>query len=89
MPNIKSQKKRMQISAEQNARNTSKRSQIKTEVKKFKLAVANKDFAFADEQLKLLMSLINAAKSDGIYHANNASRKIAALSKLLSDAKLA
>ena len=89
MPNIKSQIKRVQLTAVQNARNTAKRSEIKTEVKKYKLAIANKDFAYADDQLRLLMSLINAAATDGIYHKNNASRKIGSLSKMLSDAKQA
>ena len=89
MPNIKSQIKRVQLTEVQNARNTAKRSEIKTEVKKYKLAIANNDFAFADEQLKLLMSLINRAADDSIYHKNNAARKIGSLSKLLFDAKAA
>ncbi len=89
MPNIKSQKKRVLISQKENAANTSKRSRVRNAIKKYELAIANKDIATAEKLLPETISLIDRAKSDGIYHANTASRKVARLSKMLDEAKKA
>lgn len=89
MPNIKSQKKRVLISQRENAVNTSKRSRVRNAIKKYELAIANKDIATAEKLLPETISLIDRAKSDGIYHANTASRKVARLSKMLDEAKKA
>ncbi|HOO23046.1 MAG TPA: 30S ribosomal protein S20 [Clostridia bacterium] len=83
MANIKSQKKRILISREENARNTSKKSAIKTAMKKYEAAVAAKDFAKASELFPGLVSMIDSAKSDGIYHINTAARKKARIAKML------
>lgn len=89
MPNIKSQKKRVLISQKENAANTSKRSRVRNAIKKYELAIASKDIATAEKLLPETISLIDRAKSDGIYHANTASRKVARLSKMLDEAKKA
>lgn len=89
MPNIKSQKKRVLISQKENAANTSKRSRVRNAIKKYELTIANKDIATAEKLLPETISLIDRAKSDGIYHANTASRKVARLSKMLDEAKKA
>lgn len=89
MPNIKSQKKRVLISQRENEANTSKRSRVRNAVKKYEIAIENKDIATAEKLLPETISLINRAKSDGIYHANTASRKIARLSKQLDALKKA
>ncbi len=89
MPNIKSQKKRVLISQKENAANTSKRSRVRNAIKKYELAIAGKDIAAAEKLLPETISLIDRAKSDGIYHANTASRKVARLSKMLDEAKKA
>lgn len=89
MPNIKSQKKRVLISQRENAINTSKRSRVRNAIKKYELAIAAKDVATAEKLLPETISLVNRAKSDGIYHANTASRKVARLSKMLDEIKKA
>ncbi len=89
MPNIKSQKKRVLISQRENEANTSKRSRVRNAVKKYEIAIENKDIATAEKLLPETISLINRAKSDGIYHANTASRKVARLSKQLDALKKA
>ncbi len=89
MPNIKSQKKRVLISQKENVANTSKRSRVRNAIKKYELAIAAKDIATAEKLLPETISLIDRAKSDGIYHANTASRKVARLSRMLDEVKKA
>lgn len=86
MPNIKSQKKRVLITKEENARNNSKRTEVKNAIKKFEKTVAEGKLEEAKELLKVTFSIIDAAKSDGIYHANNVANKKARLSKMLDKA---
>lgn len=87
MPNIKSQKKRVITNNKANEVNSAKRTRVRNSVKAFNTAIANNEIAQAEELLKETVSLINRAKSDGIYPANTASRKIARLSKALDKAK--
>ena len=89
MPNIKSQKKRVITAQRENEINTSKRSRVRNVVKKYEAAIESKDIATAEKLLVETISLIDRAKSDGIYHANTASRKIARLSKQLDALKKA
>ncbi|MDR3185601.1 MAG: 30S ribosomal protein S20 [Christensenellaceae bacterium] len=89
MANIKSQKKRILISAEENASNVSKRTRVKHSIKKFENAIVSKDTALAATLLPETISIIDRAQSDGVYKANTASRKVSRLSKLLSDLKKA
>ena len=89
MANIKSQKKRVLITREENARNNSKRSAVKTAIKKYEAAVNAGDVAKAEELLPATFAAIDAAKSDGLFHINNASRKKARLAKMLETAKQA
>ncbi len=86
MPIIKSQKKRVLISAEEKARNNSIRSEVKTAVKKFETAVAENKLDEAAELLKTAVSVIDEAKRKGVYHINTVSRKKARLSKMLDQA---
>ena len=99
MPNIKSQKKRVGISAKENEINVAKRSRVRgaikkfqaavDAIKKFQAAVEAKDFENAEKLLREAISLIDCAKNDGIYKAETASRKIGRLSKQLDKAKKA
>lgn len=86
MPNIKSQKKCVLITREENARNNSKKTEVKNVIKKFEKAVEEKRLDDAKAQLALVMSAIDEAKSDGIYHVNTAARKKARLAKMLDAA---
>lgn len=87
MPNIKSQKKRVLITKEEYIRNKAIRSEVKTAVKKFTAALAAGDIAAAEALLPQTVAVINKAKSDGVYHINTASRKIASLYRALNAAK--
>lgn len=87
MANIKSQKKRVLITAEENKQNTAIRSRVKNAVKKFNAAIAEKDVAAAEALLPVTIGIINKAKSDGVYHINTASRKIATITKSFNSIK--
>ena len=89
MANIKSQKKRVLISREENARNNSLRSEVKTAIKKYEAAIAANDIAKAEVLLPVTFSVIDAARSDGLFHINNVARKKARLAKMLDNAKKA
>ncbi len=66
------------------ARNNSKKSAIKTQIKKFENAIAAADAAKAKELYPELIAMIDMAKSDGIFHINNAARKKARMAKMLN-----
>lgn len=87
MPNIKSQIKRVKTNNKSNEINTSKRSKVRNIVKKYEILIEAKDIAGAEKMLPEVISAINIAKSDGIYHPSTASRKISRVSKALSNLK--
>ena len=84
MANIKSAKKRIAVAEKKRAQNRAKESQIKTFVKKYKVAVEAGETELAVELFKKCTSLIDAAASDGIYHKNKADRLKAKYSKQLA-----
>ncbi|MBR2480659.1 MAG: 30S ribosomal protein S20 [Clostridia bacterium] len=86
MANIKSQKKRILITKEENAKNNSLRTKCKNAVKKYEAAIATGDVALASELLPVTVSIITKA---GIYKDNTVSRKVARLSKMLDTLKKA
>ncbi len=86
MPIIKSQKKRVLITKEENARNNSIRSEVKNAVKKYELSIAENRLDDAAELLKNAISVIDEAKSKGVYHINTVSRKKARLTKMYDQA---
>ena len=83
MPNIKSAKKRVKVSARQNKENTMKKSRVKSAIKKFNAAINANDFELANALLPETMSVIDAATSDGVFHKNTAARKKATLCRSL------
>lgn len=87
MPNIKSQKKRVLTNNKANDVNSAKRTRVRNSVKAFNAALESNDLVLAENSLREAISLINRAKSDGIYKDNTASRKIGRLSKALDKAK--
>ena len=84
MANIKSAKKRILVTETRTARNKAIRSEVKTSIKKVEAAVSAKDKAAADAALKNAVSVIEKACSKGVYHKNNAARKVSRLSKLVN-----
>ncbi|MBR1391081.1 MAG: 30S ribosomal protein S20 [Lachnospiraceae bacterium] len=80
MANIKSAKKRILVNRTKADRNKAIRSRVKTSIKKVEAAISAKDKAAAQAALTAATSEINKAASKGVYHKNNASRKISRLS---------
>ena len=75
MPNIKQQKKRVRIAAEERLENLRYRSTIKTLSKRLSTAASDGDKdAIAAEHLSLV-KLIDKAVSRGALHRNAAARK--------------
>ena len=84
MPNIKSAKKRILVNETKAARNKAIRSKVKTACKKVDAAVAAGDKATAQACLTAAISEIDKACTKGVYHKNNASRKVSRISKAVS-----
>ncbi len=84
MANIKSAKKRILVTETKAARNKSIKSAVKTATKKVEAAVAAKDQEAAKAALTNAISTIESAASKGVYHKNNAARKVSRLTKLVN-----
>ena len=76
MPNIKSAKKRVLVSARRKEENRYVKSTMATMIKNFRVVVGQ-DVQKAEAMLVDITSYIDSAKSKGVIHANTASRKIA------------
>ena len=63
---------------------TAIRSQVKTAIKKVETAVTAGDKEAATAALASATSVISKAETKGVYHKNNASRKVARLAKLVN-----
>lgn len=83
MANIKSQKKRILVTAKENAQNNSIRSTVRNAVKKYNTAIAAKDLETAEKLYPETVAIINKAKTAGVLHINAASRRIATISRSL------
>lgn len=84
LANIKSAKKRILVNQTKAARNKAIRSAVKTSIKKVDAAVAANDKAAANAALTDAISTISKATSKGVYHKNNAARKVSRLSKAVN-----
>ena len=84
MANIKSAKKRVIVNRTKAERNKAIRSEVKTSIKKVEAAVAAKDLAAAQAALKVATATIESAGSKGVYHKNNAARKVSRVSKAVN-----
>ena len=84
MANIKSAKKRILVTETKAARNKAIRSKVKTCIKKVEAAIAAGDKAAAQASLLVAISEIDKATSKGVYHKNNASRKVSRISKAVN-----
>ncbi len=80
MPNIKSQKDRVRLSAKQTDRNKSQKSALRTTVKK---ANASIEANAGDKQqaVKAAVVALEKAGGKGLIHRNTASRKVSRMMK--------
>lgn len=79
MANIKSAKKRIEVTAIRTAKNKAIKSKVKTAIKKVEAAVSSGDKATAAAALQAATVEISKAQSKGVYHKNNAARKVSRL----------
>ena len=84
MANIKTAKKRILVNKTKADRNKSIKSAVKTSIKKVEAAVTAKDKEAAAAALQNAISTIDKAASKGVYHKNNAARKVSRLSKAVN-----
>lgn len=84
MANIKSAKKRILVNRTKAERNKAIRSGVKTAMKKVFAAVEANDKAAAQAALLDATATIDRAATKGVYHANNASRKVSRLAKAVN-----
>ncbi|MCR5594299.1 MAG: 30S ribosomal protein S20 [Lachnospiraceae bacterium] len=84
MANIKSAKKRILVTQTKSERNKAIKSGVKTAVKKVNAAIESGDKAAATEALTAATSVIDKACTKGVYHKNNASRKVSRLASAVS-----
>ena len=75
MPNIKSAKKRVELSKVAYEKNKADKSEMKTVVKKFEAAVAGGVKTEAEAAYKLAVKTVDQAVNKGILHKNTAARK--------------
>ena len=80
MANIASARKRIRQSAKRNARNTARKSRVRTFVKKVEVAIASGNHAAAREALRIAQPEIQRAATKGVLHRNTVARKISRLS---------
>lgn len=86
MANIKSAVKRIDITKRQTLKNKSTKSEIKTYIKKFDLAIEENNLDEAKELLKLIDKRLKKASLANVLHSNAASRKTSQLQKKLNQA---
>ena len=87
MPNIKSAKKRVLVSAKKTNINKSEKSEVKTYIKNFNLLLENGNIEEAEKVLPTTVSVIDKAVTKGIFTKNTAANKKSGLVKKLNALK--
>lgn len=75
MPNIKSAKKRVLVIEKKTLRNQMIKSALKTAIKRFDVAAANKDAEAANAAFRFAVKKLDQAVAKGVLHKNTASHK--------------
>jgi small subunit ribosomal protein S20 len=84
MPNIKSAKKRMELSRKARARNRARRSELRTVIKNVRQATTAAD---GQERLRKATALLDRAAGKNLIHPNRAGRIKSQLSRHVSSLK--
>lgn len=87
MPNIKSAKKRVKVTAVKALRNKTINSALKTDIKKANLAIES-NAADKAEVVRVAMKKIDQAAAKGILHKNTAARRKSALARKMNTANI-
>lgn len=83
MPNIKSAKKRVKITAVKTDNNKAANTELKTDIKKAVAAIESND-ANKAQAVSAAVKKIDQAAANGILHKNNAAHKKSALVRKLN-----
>jgi small subunit ribosomal protein S20 len=86
MPNIKQQKKRVRVAAQERLENLRYVSTIKTYTRRLRAAVEDGDQERIAEEHRVLVRWIDSAAAQGALHRNAAARKKSQAAKLASGA---
>ena len=84
MPNIKSAKKRVKVTATKTLRNQMIKSALKSSIRKYRAAIAAGDKDAAAVAYKDAVKKVDKAVNKGILHKNNAARKKSRFTKQLN-----
>ena len=84
MPNIKSAKKRVKVTKRQNRENSSKKSALRTSLKKASQDISAGNDS-AQESLRLAVKALDRAAANKLIHKNAAARKISRLTKAYNE----
>jgi len=84
MPNIKQQKKRVRIAADERIENLRYASTVKTLTRRLRAAVDDGDKDRIAEEHKLLVRWIDKAAARGAMHRNTAARKKSQADRLVA-----
>ena len=84
MPNIKSAKKRVQLTEVRNARNKADKSALKTALKKFEAAAAEGNRTEAEGAYKVAVKKVDQAVAKGVLHKNTAAHRKSAMTLKLN-----
>ena len=85
MANIKSAKKRILVINKKTEANKSRKSEIKTYIKKFEAALNEGNYEKAQEYLKICEKKLYQAAAKNTIHRNAAARKVSRLTKKLNN----
>ena len=85
MANTRSAKKRIRTIKKRTEINRRRKSEIKTYIKKFNLALENNNIEEAKELLKVIDKKLKRAAHKNVIHKNSASRKLSRLTKKLNN----
>jgi len=86
MANIKSAKKRTLVIAKKSANNKTKKSRIKTYIKKFEIALEDNNLEEDKAHLRSVEKYLDQAACINLVSKNAASRKVSRLTKRLNNA---
>ena len=87
MPNIKSAKKRVLVSAKKNSINKSNKSEVKTAIRKLNEVIDAGNYEEAVKLYNSVASLIDSSVSKGVFHKNTAANKKSGLAKRINALK--
>ena len=82
-----SAKKRIRQNAKRRTMNRARKSQVKTQIKRFEAAVSQGDPAAASEEFRLVVKKLDKVASTSTMHKKTAARKKSRLAKRLNSLK--